>query len=73
MNELKREFVRSTHHQDGINHDERGADLYYYRQRLEYDFVITSFGADEMIQKMIYINKTVAYQMQFTFLNDQLA
>jgi hypothetical protein len=44
INELKKEFARSTLYKDDINPDEWFAELYYICQRLEDDYKLDQYG-----------------------------
>jgi hypothetical protein len=72
MNELKKDFAKSTLYKDGKNPDEWFAELYSIRQRLEDDYALDKYGDDEMLDQIIYNTKAPAYQMQVTILKDQI-
>jgi hypothetical protein len=73
MNELKGAFFRSTLLKDDMNRYEWFGDLYSLHQRLTDDYNLTTFGDEEMMNQIIYNTKPLAYQMQYTFIKDQLA
>jgi hypothetical protein len=72
MNELKKDFARSTLYKDDKNPDEWFAELYSIRQRLEDDYDLYKYGDEEMLDQIIYNTKAPAYQMQVTILKDQI-
>jgi hypothetical protein len=72
MNELKKDFARSTLYKDDKNPDEWIAELYSIRQRLEDDYSLDKYGDEEMLDQIIYKTKAPAYQMQITILKYQI-
>jgi hypothetical protein len=72
MNDLKKDFARSTLYKDDKNPDEWFAELYSIRQRLEEDYDLDKYGDKEMLDQIIYNTKSPAYQKQLTILKDQI-
>jgi hypothetical protein len=72
MNELKKDFARSTLYKDDKNTDEWFAELYSIRQRVEDDYKLDKYGDAEMLDQIIYNTKAPAYQMKVTILKDQI-
>jgi hypothetical protein len=72
MNELKKDFARSTLYMDDKNPDEWFAELYSIRQRLEDDCDLDKYGDEEFLDQIFYNTKSPAYQMQVTILKDQI-
>jgi hypothetical protein len=72
MNELKKDFARSTLYKYDKNPDEWFAELYSIRQRWEDDYKLDKYGDEEMLDQIIYNTKAPAYQMQVTILKDQI-
>jgi hypothetical protein len=57
MNKLKGGIVSSTLYKDDMNPDEWFSDLYSLRQRLTDDYKLTTFGDEEIMNKIIYNTK----------------
>jgi hypothetical protein len=72
MNELKKEFARSTLYKDDTNPDEWFAELYSLCQRLEDDYNLDQYGDTVMLDQIIYNTKPAAYQMQLEIIKYQI-
>jgi hypothetical protein len=72
MNELKKEFARSTLYKDDTNPEEWFAELYSIRQRVEDDYKLVQYGDTVMLDQIIYNTKPTAYQMQLVIIKDQI-